>query len=335
MKHIHIVGFGIAGALLARELLRHGVRVTVNTIVDSESSSLVAAGMITPITGKRLKPTWRGPELFAIAQQVYQEASQQSATAIWHDWMLRRVFREAQMLTWFEERRDRGEFDHLDVRAISQGMHNGTFYPYGGFEHAGVATVDLRAFIDYVSRKIEFVPDVQDHADAVVWCTGYQALHHELWSWLPIEPSKGEILDVVIDGVDIDYILTNGTWILPVLEDGVRKANHYRIGATHDWDDHDPNPTIKARDVLMEQARMLVDAEITVIRHRAAIRPSTQFKRPLAGQHPKDVQHYVFTGLGTKGALQGPWAAKQLASCLLDGEPLDQEIDCRRWWKDA
>ena len=59
--HVHIVGFGIAGALLARELLARGVRVTANDVADPESSSLVAAGMITPITGKRLKPTWRGP----------------------------------------------------------------------------------------------------------------------------------------------------------------------------------------------------------------------------------------------------------------------------------
>ncbi|MFN5876901.1 MAG: NAD(P)/FAD-dependent oxidoreductase [Ignavibacteria bacterium] len=332
--HVHIVGFGIAGALLARELLARGVRVTANDVADPESSSLVAAGMITPITGKRLKPTWRGPELTQIAKHVYQEVEHESGRQLWHDWLLRRVFREPHMQTWFEERRSRNEFDHLDVRAIAPGMHDGTSFPHGGFEHAGVATVDLATFIKQVATRVEFTVAVHDQADAVVWCTGYKALYHELWSWLPIEPSKGEILDVVINDLQIDYILTNGTWILPVIEGGQRVAGHYRIGATHDWDDHDPMPTMAAREHLLEQVQMIIDAEITVIGHRAAIRPSTQFKRPLAGSHPKQTSSFVFTGLGTKGALQGPWAAQQLAAHVVDGAPIDPEIDCNRWWKE-
>lgn len=332
--HVHIVGFGIAGALLARELLLRGVRVTANDRANSESSSLVAAGMITPITGKRLKPTWRGPELSMIAKHVYQQVEQEAGRRVWHDWVLRRVFREPQMQTWFDERRSRNEFDHLDVHAIVPGVHGGTNFQYGGFEHAGVATVDLRVFIEHVATQVGFTSEVQTQADAVVWCTGYQALYHELWSWLPIEPSKGEILDVVIKDLDIDHILTNGTWILPVIEGGQRVAGHYRIGATHDWDDHDPMPTIAAREHLLEQVALMIDTEITVIGHRAAIRPSTQFKRPLAGHHPKHTSSFVFTGLGTKGALQGPWAAQQLAGHMVNGAPLDPEIDCQRWWKE-
>jgi glycine/D-amino acid oxidase-like deaminating enzyme len=106
----------------------------------------------------------------------------------------------------------------------------------------------------------------------------------------------------------------------------------YRIGATHDWDDHDPTPTAAARTYLLEQAQLMVAKEIIVTGHRAAIRPSTQFKRPLAGSHPERTGQYVFTGLGTKGALQAPWAARQLVEHMLDDKPLDQEIDIMRWW---
>ncbi|MBM4177781.1 MAG: FAD-binding oxidoreductase [Ignavibacteria bacterium] len=333
MKHAHIVGFGIAGALLARELLLEGYQVTVQDAADDHSSSRVAAGMITPITGKRLKPTWRGPELAAIARQVYNDVSRQVGRDIWHDWMLRRIFREPQMQLWFQERTSRGEFDHLDVRSIQPGMHDGTTYPNGGFEHAGVATVDLAAFIEHMKSHVEFTSSIPADAKHIIWCTGYRALHHELWNWLPIEPSKGEILDVEIKDLDIDVILTNGTWILPVLESGVRVNGRFRIGATNDWDDHDPSPTAKGREYLLEQARLMTSKEITVLGHRAAIRPSTQFKRPLVGRHPEHLQHYIFNGLGTKGALQGPWAAQQLLAHMLHGVPLDPEIDCVRWWK--
>lgn len=332
MKHVHIVGFGIAGALMSHELLRRGIAVTINDHFNSESSSRVAAGMITPITGKRLKPTWRGPELTSTARQVYHEIAQVAGLQLWHDWTLRRVFREAQMQTWFQERNSRGEFDHLDIHEILPGVHEGTSYPFGGFMHGGVATVDLAGVIETMRSRVAIVDDVAHDADAIIWCTGYAALYDQLWSWLPIEPSKGEILDVEIPGLQIDYILTNGIWILPVKDTDGAFRNRYRIGATHDWDDHDPTPTVNGREHLLNQAQIMLQHEIIVTGHRAAIRPSTQFKRPLAGKHPMHKNHYVLTGLGTKGALQGPWAAQQLVEHMLDGKPLDKDIDCLRWW---
>lgn len=332
VRHIHIVGFGIAGALIAHELLRQGLRVTISDTFDSESSSRVAAGMITPITGKRLKPTWRGPELTSIAERVYREIGEQAERSLWRDWTLRRVFREPQMQTWFADRHQRGEFNHLAVHEIAPGEHDGTNFPFGGFMHGGVATVDLSSVIETVRGRVECLPTIPEQPDATVWCTGYHALHHELWSWLPIEPSKGEILDVQIPDLRIDHILTNGTWILPVPESDGSCGATYRIGATHDWDDHDPRPTEVGRDYLLQQAMMMVSHNIIVTNHRAAIRPSTQFKRPLVGRHPQYADQYVFTGLGTKGALQGPWAAQQLVALLLEGSPLDNDVDCARWW---
>jgi glycine/D-amino acid oxidase-like deaminating enzyme len=76
----------------------------------------------------------------------------------------------------------------------------------------------------------------------------------------------------------------------------------------------------------------MIDHEIIVDRHRAAIRPSTQFKRPLVGAHPSQPGHFTLNGLGTKGALQGPWAAAQLVACVLDGTMPDEEIHIQRWW---
>ncbi len=321
MTHVHIIGLGLAGALLAHELRRLGAGVTAEDRFDPESSSRVAAGMITPITGKRLKPTWRGAMLLDVARTVYDEISAEIGLPVMREWRLRRVFREEIQMTWFRQRVEAGEYDPLVVREISPGVHNGVPYPHGGFEHDGVYTVAMSLITDHVRPS---------HGNTsptwTVWCHGAAAANDPRWSWLPLEPSKGEILDVVIPGPPLDHILTNGTWILPVGDD------RYRIGATHDWDDHDPVPTMAGRDVLLAAAAQLTDRPITVVGHRAAIRPSTKFKRPLVGRHPDEPGHAIFTGLGTKGALQGPWAARQLARHLVLGEPLDPEIDIQRWW---
>ncbi len=320
--HIHLVGLGLAGSLLAWELRSLGVHVTGEDRGDTESSSRVAAGMITPITGRRLKPTWRSEELTRIALETYASMSVELDRSLVRMWRLRRVFRESIQMDWFQGRAASGEYAPLTVTPLPPGVHDGVDYPHGGFEHGGVYTVDMPSMIHGMRLDADGAG-----ADLIVWCTGAEARHDPRWSWLPLEPSKGEILDVVIPGYGLDHVLTNGTWILPVGDD------RYRIGATHDWDDHDPQPTEKGRVMLLDAIEPLVRRPIEVVGHRAAIRPSTRYKRPLVGRHPVEPAHAIFTGLGTKGALQGPWAARILARHLVLGEPLDPDIDIQRWWR--
>lgn len=324
MNHVHIVGFGLAGALLSWELQQLGVDVSMEDLNELDTSSRVAAGMITPITGRRLKPTWRGAELTNIARSTYEAIERVYGVELWRDWTLRRVFREEIMQTWFHERLERGEYHPLNVSEIGVGTLDGVEYPFGGFSHDGVATVHIPTLVSVLmSGTVQPVPQPSLTVD----CTGYRALQDPRWSWLPIEPSKGEILDVTIRGLHLDHVLTNGTWILPV------GGEQYRIGATHDWDDQDPLPTERARTKLIEEANRLFHHHIQVDAQKAALRPSTKFKRPLVGIHPLEPTRAVFNGLGTKGALQGPWAARQLARHLVVGEPLDPEIDIQQWWK--
>ena len=77
---------------------------------------------------------------------------------------------------------------------------------------------------------------------------------------------------------------------------------------------------------------MMITGTITVLDQRAALRPSTKYKRPLVGRHPLDHRHAVFSGLGTKGALQGPWTSHQIAEHLVNGAEIDPEIAIVRWW---
>ena len=60
-----IVGQGLAGSLLAKELLRRGRAVHVVDDRWKSSSSQVAAGLMTPLTGRRFTLTKDYPELFA------------------------------------------------------------------------------------------------------------------------------------------------------------------------------------------------------------------------------------------------------------------------------
>ncbi len=66
-----IVGQGIAGSLLAWELLERGLRVVIFDDGYKSSSSKVAAGLMNPITGMRLVKSWEVNKFLGLAKSYY------------------------------------------------------------------------------------------------------------------------------------------------------------------------------------------------------------------------------------------------------------------------
>ena len=66
-----IVGQGLAGSLLAWQLLERGQRVLVIDRDEPDTCSKVAAGIVSPITGSRIAPSWRINEFLPFAHQFY------------------------------------------------------------------------------------------------------------------------------------------------------------------------------------------------------------------------------------------------------------------------
>lgn len=68
-----IAGQGLAGSLLAWFLLKQGSTILVVDDGFQASSSRVAAGIIHPITGRRLVKTWQADTLIPFAFNCYRE----------------------------------------------------------------------------------------------------------------------------------------------------------------------------------------------------------------------------------------------------------------------
>lgn len=329
-----VVGLGLAGAWTAWWLRDLGAEVAIVDPGLPSTCSRVAAGLINPITGRRLHTTWKGEEITRMAIDAYADVERRTAAAIVRRRRLRRVFRDADMAAVFAERMSTDEYRWLDVHAIESGMHDEIDYPFGGFE-VDAATIDTNAFLDAVRTHISVRQGVADDAwisarqadvDAIIWCTGWTASQHPLWSWLPFAPVKGEILDVRVPGLRLDHILSTNIWLIPLGDD------RYRLGSTYDWDDLTESPTDAARATLIWQAERLLGRTVIVEGHQAGIRPASHRRRPYVGRHPLDARQVLCNGLGTKGSLLGPWTALQLARHLMYAEPLDPEIDLQQWW---
>ena len=79
-----IVGHGIAGASLAWEFLLRGHQPLVIDRLESTTSSLVAAGIVTPITGQRVALGWRIADFWPVASAFYKATESILGTTFFH-----------------------------------------------------------------------------------------------------------------------------------------------------------------------------------------------------------------------------------------------------------
>ena len=68
-----IVGQGIGGTCLAHALMSRGLHIRVYANPHGHTASVLAAGVINPITGRRFVKTWKAEEMLPLAKKRYHE----------------------------------------------------------------------------------------------------------------------------------------------------------------------------------------------------------------------------------------------------------------------
>ena len=334
---VHVVGMGLAGSWMAWELLQRGIQPTITSRITPHTSSMIAAGLINPVTGIPPKENWNGVEILKHAHSAYLHIERALNLKVWHNHIIRRVFAHEKDASDWNSAADKGL--STSWKSIAVGDRDGIHFPFGGVEYEG-ATIDtqtlLHAVAQHTSEIVATKGDLDQHTlqapSLTIWCEGWEASQNELWKWLPFEPVKGEILDALIPAPILHAIHIGSCWIIPIAIDAETGMQRIRIGSTYDWDDLTHTPTEAAKSKLLARATQILERPIEVIGHQAAVRPAARSKRPYLGRHPKHSEHAILNGLGAKGSLWAPWAASKLAAHLFDGQELDPEVDICRWW---
>jgi glycine/D-amino acid oxidase-like deaminating enzyme len=70
---ILIVGQGLAGTLLAWECERAGIAFAVADCGHAAAATSAAAGIVNPITGRRLVKSWRIDDQLPLARAEYRD----------------------------------------------------------------------------------------------------------------------------------------------------------------------------------------------------------------------------------------------------------------------
>lgn len=341
-----IVGQGYAGSMLAWFLIRNNVSVTVVDRDDPFSSTRVSAGIMLPVTGRRLAKTHQADRILPFALDFYREVEAVTGASFYTPKDVLQIFTsQSHRNEWYARSADPGMELYVGEMISKNDIDHTVINEFGGILLKRSGFVKPSFFLDtmrnYIREKGEFIVtdfhpnDLKYEDQAITWngknynyaifCEGYHSMNQRLFGYLPFNPAKGEILDFQASGLTDKNILVNSAYVVPLGDD------NFRTGSTYEWVELNEEPTEKGRLTLEENLRSIINCEYTVTGHKAGVRPAVKDRRPLLGFHPERKRLGIFNGLGTKGTMQGPLYAKQMAEYICDGNLPDDEVNIRRF----
>jgi glycine oxidase len=321
-----IVGAGLAGCVSAWHCASLGYEVALCDD-HSSNSSRVAGGILNPITGKRfvLDPSFSSR--WAEAQPFYRNLEQTFGVQLFHPRPMWRIFKdEAERARW-EKRMAAPELSAYHGPIIeSQNFPKEILAPHGGFELTGTGNLDIPAFLQLtyehfplIEQRIEgasfpnlippyVVGDV--NFKHLIFCEGYKGAENPLFTDTEYEHAKGEILLLDIPALSTHHIINKGLWLLPTGE------GQWKAGATYEWDDLNDHPSPGGRSELEKRLRETLTCDFTVLDHYAGVRPTSKQRKPVITVHSSEATIGFLNGLGSKGVLQAPAAARELLELM-------------------
>ncbi|MDO9424683.1 MAG: FAD-binding oxidoreductase [Methylobacter sp.] len=341
-----IIGQGLAGSLLAWELIQRGCKVV---IVDNgqENASQVAAGLINPITGMRFVKSADVDTLLPTAKHCYFQLADFFQQEFYVEKPMLRLFRSDGELANADKRLNTPDYQAYlgDMQFPGKTLDN-LATPFGFMEQkqTGYLLTEpllscLKTFFiaqdsyrqaDFDYRDIQLEPSLhwQDISPKqIIFCEGCQATQNPWFSYLPFQPVKGEILTLEHQTELPDKILNYGNWLIPLND------HRIRIGATFDRENLNIQATEQGKNDLLNALKQISPGltHTTLVSHQANVRPCTQDRQPFIGYHPKHDNIAIFNGFGAKGSLQIPWHSRHFADVLLNGFPLSKTCNIQRY----
>ena len=341
-----IVGQGIAGSVLALELLNKGLTIKVIDNNHHKSSSKIAAGLVHPMSFKRTILSWNAELLSEYSIGYYKKKEKELDASFFEPLNFLRIFSSIEeQNNWFGKQ-SVPPFDKVLLN-FDKDLSN-----YSLKNHFGVGKVNwsyrlhLTEFLTAVKERLTkeslLIEEKVDHslikqkeayieygeltAKGIIFCEGHQYINNPFLNYIPENSTKGEVLKIKVKGLP-NYALSKNCFVLPL------KNDEYILGATYDWKDKSYEITNEAKEELLEKFANINEGKAEVLEHWTGIRPTTMDRKPILGTHPTHKNIHIFNGLGSKGVQFAPYYANRMIKYLLESTEIKKEISLERFTK--
>jgi glycine/D-amino acid oxidase-like deaminating enzyme len=302
---------------------------------------------MNPVAGKRFALTWRGAELLPFAAAFYRELEQRFGQPFFVEAPIFKLFSSLEEQNAMLARSaDHPWEDFVAGFETTDPELPGVHAPFGGawLQHGGhVAVRELLSALaeeglreGWLRREAFDWTRLATDADGatyasqvrarhVICCEGAAAVRNPYFSWLPLTPNQGEVLDVECADLSTAQVLNRGAYVVPM------GANRFRVGATYRWPPFAEGPTAVGREELAARLSVITDLPFAVVGQRAGVRPAVRDRRPLLGPHPTVPALSFCGGYGSKGVMLAPRLAVLLANWLEGEDEIWPDVSLQRY----
>jgi glycine/D-amino acid oxidase-like deaminating enzyme len=341
-----IVGQGLAGTWLSWWLHQAGISFKIIDRTDPDSASRRAAGLINPVTGRRMVTTWMIDELMPFAVNAYKTLGKFLNESLIVQTSVIDFFPSVQMLQAFQKR---FEDDPAYLLPGADREKYSAWFRYdlgwGAIHPCWLVNVEkvLNGWRGWLQRNNNLSEETFDlsklnetekeieysgiHASYIIFCDGRSSAQNPYFKKLPFALNKGEGLLVEIKDIPKDLVFKKGMSLVPYSE------NIFWLGSSYEWTFENDQPSESFRKNAEGWLNHNIKMPYHIMEQFAAIRPATLERRPFIGFHPLHPRVGLVNGMGTKGCSLAPYFAKQLVDKLKGNGSIDPVTDIRRFEK--
>jgi glycine/D-amino acid oxidase-like deaminating enzyme len=338
-----IVGSGLSGVMLCEALRKRGKSFKVISN-KSQQASIVASGLYNPVVLKRFNKAWDAEKHLPVAMSAYEELELFLGIKIDYKLPIYRLFSSIEEQNNWIIASDKIPLKPYLISTIKSNTNQNIYAPYGYGEVKNTGRIDTKLLLESysnvlnneklishesfeydklkISKKIVYKGIESEN---IIFSEGFGVRQNPFFNYLPIEGTKGELIIINAPKLNSEVIIKSSVFIIPI------GKNNYLVGSTYAWDDFNNDPTINAKNKLLNKLDKLILCPYKVVYQRAGIRPTVIDRRPLVGQHKSHQNLYILNGLGSRGVLIAPTVANALINLIEDKLPLQKEINISRF----